>query len=133
MPVATGAYVVKNCSVKFATVEYANQHTKAQIVPDTSVVTQKTLDPTGTLQDVDTPTYAFEVSGLQGDTLWTEINNHAGEHLEVVFQPKPGGTIATFTIVAMALAFGDEQGKFAAFDASFPVVGVPVYSEPESS
>jgi len=132
VPIATGAYVVKNASIKLATVEYANQHTKAQLVPDTAVVTQKTLDPTGTLQDVDTTVWKFEVSALQGDSLWTYINDNAGDDVEVVFQPKPGGTIATFTMKAMPVAFGDEQGKFAMFDASFPVVGEPAWSEESS-
>jgi len=91
----------------------------------------KTLVPDGTLQDVDTPTWTFEVTGVQGDTLALYLNAHAGEEVSVVFVPKPDGTSAAFSMIATAIPFGGDQGAYATFDASFPVSVVPVFTEPD--
>lgn len=133
MPRMTGAFVLRNSSVTFDGTEFANQLSTARLVPDTSIQTQKTLDPEGTVQDVDNPTWTFEVGGPQGndeDGLTTYLTEHAGEEIEVVYQPKKGSgqKVATFTVIAMATDFGGEQGSFLSFSLSLPVQGEPVWS-----
>lgn len=129
----TGAFVLRNSSVTFDGTEFNNQLSAARLVPETSIQTQKTLDPEGTLQDVDSATWTFEISGPQGndeDGLTTYLEEHEGEEIEVVFQPKLGSgqKVKTFTVIAMAPEFGGEQGAFGTFSLSLPVQGSPVPS-----
>lgn len=132
MPAFTGAYVYKNASITINTVEYANQHTKALLTPETPVQTARTLVPDGVVVDVDSPMWTFELSALQsmavtGSAGLSDVLNAAtpGTQMSVVLTPKVGTGLrkATFTILAMPVAFGGEQGNFLTFDAVFPVVG----------
>ena len=132
MPAATGVYVVKHASIQIDSVEYGNQHTKAQITVDQSTQTTKAVDGT-VYQDTDTPAYNFEISALQGDSLWSYLREMAGQSVEIVFTPKPDGTVATFSAIAVAPNFGDEAGKFAAFEMTLPIIDAPDYSGPGGS
>lgn len=134
MTVAPGGYVLKSCSLTFGGGEYTNQVSKARLVPDTPMQTKRVLVPDGTLQDIDSASWTFELGGIQD---WTDaqglaryLNDHAGEEVEVVFEPKSGGVVATFTIIATAVPFGGEQGNWVEIDLTFPVVGTPEFADP---
>ncbi|MBQ1042367.1 hypothetical protein KBX03_07595 [Micromonospora sp. C72] len=134
MPAYAGAAVYRDASITIDGTEYANQLTKARLVPDTPIQTVRTLVPDGAVVDVDSTTWTLELSGFQsiavtGSGLADALSDAAqGEHLDVVLTPKKGAGLRkkTFTIVAVPVEFGGEQGNFMTFDATFPVVGEPV-------
>lgn len=134
MPAATGAFVVKNASVSIDGVEYANQVRVARLVPDQPIQTYRTLVPDGAQQDVDSPTWTFELTGLQinvaGGLAKALRALSVGEQVEVILQPNDvvGQDQATFTIVGLQPPFGGEQGSYAEIEMVFPVVGSPVFA-----
>lgn len=134
MPAAPGAFVMRNASATFDTTQYNNQLTKAELVPDTAVSQLKTLDPTGTVSDVDSASWMFEIAGVQdwkvAQGLCDFLNANHGEEIDVVLQPRPGTgqRIATFKCIAISQNFGGEQGNWALFETSLPVVGTPAFS-----
>lgn len=132
MPAFAGAYAYKDASVTINGTDYGNQITKAQLVPETPIQTQRTLVPDGVVVDVDSPVWTFEVSGFQSIAvtgtggLSDALNNaEPGEQLDVVLTPKVGTGLkkATFTVLALPVAFGGEQGNFLMFDTVLPVSG----------
>lgn len=133
MPAPTGAHVMRNATLTVNGTAYANQATRARLVPDTPIQTVRTLVPDGVVQDVDSSVWTFELSGLQiwvtGGLAWN-LNDLAGEEVDVVLEPAEGSgrETATFTMIAMPVEFGGEQGAYRTFEASFPVVGAPVFS-----
>lgn len=134
MPAAAGAFVMKNGLVTIDTVEYNNQCRIARLVPDQPIQTYRTLVPDGAQQDVDSPTWTFEVTGLQinktGGLAHALRALAVGEQVEVVLAPNnvSGDDKATFTIVAVRPPFGGEQGSYGEIEMSFPVVGEPVFA-----
>lgn len=132
MAVYANAHVMRDASIEIDEVEYANQVTKARLVPDTPVQTLRTLVPDGTIQDIDSSAWTLELSGVQSTKtggLAKALNDAAGTQIEVVIIPKndTGEDTATVTIIAMPVEFGGEQGAFRTFEAEFPVVGQPVF------
>lgn len=132
MSAAVGAHVIKNALVTVEGVQYANQVSKARLVPDQPVQTMRTLDPSGTVQDVDTAVWTFELTGLQiniAGGLAKALRDADGTELDIILQPKAGTgqATATFTIVALMPEFGGEQGNWATQDLTFPVIGQPVF------
>ena len=133
MAAATGAIVYKDALVTIATVEYANQVTKARLVPDVPIQTVRTLVPDGVVQDVDSPVWTFELAGLQINAtggLAKALRDAApGSSLAVVLQPKVGSSQpkATFTVMAVPAPFGGDQGSFLMMEMVLPVVGAPVF------
>lgn len=133
MPAPSGVITYKNASIEIDSVEYNNQGTRARLVPDTPIQTMRTLVPDGVIQDVDSTTWTFEVAGAQ---IWSTgglakaLNDANGQQLDVVLQLKngTGQPVATFTIIALPVPFGGDQGQILPFEASFPVVGQPVFS-----
>lgn len=133
MPAPTGAHVMRNATVTVNGTQYANQVTRARLVPDTPIQTQRTLVPDGQVQDVDSTVWTFELSGLQ---IWVTgglayaLNEAAGDEVDVVLEPSEGSNQdkATFTIKAFPVEYGGEQGAFRMFEAEFPVVGQPVFA-----
>jgi hypothetical protein len=134
MPAAPGSFVVKNGIVTIDTVEYANQCRIARIVPDQPIQTYRTLVPDGVVTDVDSPSYTFELTGLQinrtGGLAHALRALAVGEQVDVILAPNDavGDDQAAFTIVALRPPFGGEQGKFAEMEMVFGVVGEPVYT-----
>lgn len=134
MPVADGIYVVKDSSLTVATVEYANQVTSARLVPNTPIQQVRTLVPDGTISDVDSPIWTFEVTILQKNNtggLVKALRAAApGAELVCVLSPKDldGEDSATFTIIAVPPPFGGEQGAFPTAEMVFPVKGSPVFA-----
>lgn len=132
MPVPAGRILYRDALVTIDSTEYANQVSKARLVPDTPIVTYKTLVPDGVVQDTDTTTWSLELAGLQirGATgLADALAVAAGEEITLTLQPKSGTgqPTATATIIAMPVEFGGEQGQYLTFDATFPVVGQPTF------
>jgi hypothetical protein len=133
MTAVTGALVYKDALITVEGVDYANQLSKAQLTPDTPVQTYRTLVPDGSVTDVDSPSWTFEVSALQINTssgLAYVLRTAApGDELDIVLVPKKGSgnPQATFTIKAMPVPFGGEQGNWLTFEAVFGVLGSPVF------
>lgn len=132
MPAPTGAMVFRDAVISVNAVEYANQLNKARLVPETPIQTFRTLVPDGVVQDVDSTVWTLELSGLQINTaggLAKALRDAAGTEVEVVLQPKAGASqpTATFDIIVTHVEFGGEQGSFLPFEATFPVVGAPVF------
>lgn len=133
MAAPAGAYVIRNATVSVAGTEYANQCTKARLVPDTPTQTLRTLVPDGIVQDVDSAVWTFELAGIQdwvnSQGLADALNDNAGTQIEVILTPNAGSGLpqATFDIIAAAVPFGGEQGQFATFDVTLPVVGQPTF------
>jgi hypothetical protein len=132
MSAPAGAYVVKNASVTLSGLDYANQVKKARLVPETPVQTYRTLVPDGVVQDVDSAVWTLELAGIQDFTdsqgLARYLNDHAGETVEVVLQPKAGGVTATVDVLCMAVPFGGEQGSWAEIEIELPCQGQPVFA-----
>jgi hypothetical protein len=133
MAAPVGAFVMRDAVVTIESVEYANQCTKARLVPDTPVQTVRTLVPDGVIQDIDTPTWTLELTFLQinaaGGLAKALRDAPAGDQLDVILAPKnaTGNTKATFTVIAMQSPFGGEQGSFATTELTLPVLGAPVF------
>jgi hypothetical protein len=129
-----GAYTVKNVTCTFGGGDYANQFTKARLVPDTPVQTLRTLVPDGIVQDVDSAVWTLELSGAQDWTaaqgLARYLHDHHGETVEVVLTPKASGVSATFDVLCMSVEFGGEQGNWATFEVTLPVQGTPEFTDP---
>ncbi|MDW3849656.1 hypothetical protein NMK34_23870 [Micromonospora sp. BRA006-A] len=132
MPAAAGAHVIKNAVVTIDGVEYANQVNKARLVPDQPIQTMRTLVPDGVVQDVDSPVWTFEISGLQINVaggLAKALRDANGGEVDVVLQPRAGTgqATATFTVLALMPEFGGDQGEWATQELELPVVGQPVF------
>jgi hypothetical protein len=132
MTTTAGAIVYKNTVLTVDDTDYADQHTKGRLVPSYSIQTVKTAVPGGVYQDIDEPTWMFEISGLQINTvdgLAEYLRENAGSTITVVLQPKDGTgqKKATFDCIALATEFGGESGTFMTIDISLPVLGAPVF------
>lgn len=134
MAAPTGAFVLKNASLTIATVEYANQCTKARLTADTPVQTVRTLVPDGQISDTDSALWTFELSFLQinstGGLALALRTAAAGTQMAVVYTPAlgTGNAKATFTMVALPPPFGGDQGQFEIAEMTFAVIGAPVFS-----
>ncbi len=138
MAAPTGAYVYKDASIEIDEVEYANQHSKAVLIPDQPIQSYRTLVPDGQVQDVDSALWRFEISALQINItggLARALRTAQGTEVDIVLIPKIGLSMpmATFTIISLHVPFGGEQGKFQTFDGVFPVKGQPVFGTTPAS
>lgn len=134
MAAPTGAFVLKNSSLTIATIEYANQVTKAQLVPDTPIQTVRTLVPDGQVSDTDSALWTFNLSFLQinstGGLAKALRTASPGTQLAVVYTPQvgTGNDKMTFTMVAIPPPFGGDQGQYMICEMTFAVIGQPVAS-----
>lgn len=138
MPAPTGAHVYRNALVTVNEVEYANQVTRARLVPDTPIQTVRTLVPDGVVQDVDSTVWVWELAGLQINItggLAKALRDAAGTEIEVILQPKVGFSLpmATFTALALPAEFGGDQGEFLPIEMELPVIGQPVFGTSPAS
>lgn len=133
MPAPTGATVYRDALITVDGTDYANQLTKARLVPEQSIQTMRTLVPDGVVQDVDSPVWTWELSGLQiniAGGLAAYLRGLAiGAQIAVVLQPKTGVGLpkATFTAVALQVPFGGDQGALLPIELTLPVLGAPVF------
>ena len=135
MAAPAGAFVLKTPIITIGGTSYANQLTKTRLVAETPTVTIRTLVSDGSVTDVDTAVWTFELAGIadwkNGQGLADYLNDNANALVTVIFQPKSGSgeKSATFQMYAHPVDFGGEQGQFAVFDATFGISGAPVFSD----
>jgi len=133
MTAPAGAYVIRDAVMTVEGTDYANQVTKARLVPETPIQTLRTLVPDGIVQDVDSTTWTLELSGIQdwvnGQGLADALNDNKGVEVDIILTPRSGTgkPRATFVAVAMPVQFGGDQGQFATFEITLPVVGQPTF------
>ena len=134
MPPPTGAHVWRNAVVTVATVAYANQLRIARLVPDTPIQSYRTLVPDGAVQDVDSPLWTFEITGLQinrtGGLAHALRTATVGSTRAVVLTPHDadGEDTAAFNVLALPPPFGGTQGEFGTIEMVLPVIGQPTFS-----
>lgn len=133
MPAPTGAIVFRDATITVDGDEYANQLSRARLVPDQNVQTMRTLVPDGVIQDVDSAVWTLELAGVQINAatgLAKALRDAAGTQVEVILQPKTGTgqAKATFTVLVLQQAFGGDQGQFLPLETTLPVIGAPVFS-----
>lgn len=133
MAAPTGAFVLKDSSLTIATIEYANEVTKARLVAETPIQTVRTLVPDGQVSDTDSALWTFEMSFLQINAtshLCSALRAASpGTQLAVVYTPKVGTGLskATFTMVAIPPPFGGDQGQYMVAEMTFAVIGQPAF------
>jgi hypothetical protein len=128
------AFIMRDSTVLINAVEYNNQLTKVNFVPDTPMEQMPVLTPTGTITDIGTTTWTCELTGVQDNgsgSLGAVLRSSAGTLLSVVFQPRigTGQDMITASVMAMPIAFGGEQGSWRTFDITLPVDGQPVFAQ----
>ncbi len=135
MAAPANAFVMKNAIVTIDSVEYANQVRVARLVPAAEIQTYRTLVPDGVVQDVDSATWTFELTGLQinatGGLAKALRAMATGDTFTVILEPRAGivgDDRATFTAMAVPVPFGGEQGSFATMELVLPVVGEPTFA-----
>lgn len=128
------AMVFRSPTVTIESVEYADQVTKARLVPDTPTQTMRTFG--GVDKDRDSTSWTLELAGHQdrgtgglGDALDDAVA--AGGTLTVVIQAKAGAgqDKATVEIVPVPIEFGGESGEWKLFDQTFEVVDQPTFAQ----
>ncbi len=134
MSVVTGHVgVLKNSLVEIESVDYANQLTRARLVPDTPQQVTRTLVPDGAIVDVDSAAWTFEIAIVQklasGGLVKALLDATPGDELEVVYVPKKvnGEPQATFTVIAQPVPIGGDQGAQAISEVTLAVQGQPVF------
>jgi hypothetical protein len=135
MTAPTGAYVVRDALVTIATVQYANQCTRASLVPDQPHQTLKTMVPDGIVQDVDTPAWTLQLEMIQDHEtggLARALTDANGTDLALILEPNQGAgkRSAACTVTAKAVEFGGTQGEWATATVELPVTGQPVFTNP---
>lgn len=135
MAAPVGAFVLRDALVTVEGTEYANQCSKARLVPDVPIQTVRTLVPDGVVQDVDSAVWTFELSMLQINATTGLARflreSTPGDQLDIILAPKSGtgNRKATFVALAIPTDFGGEQGGFAQSELTLPVLGAPVFSD----
>lgn len=132
MPAPTGAYVFRDALITVDGTDYANQLSKARLVPDQPVQTMRTLVPDGVVQDVDSVVWTLEITGLQiniAGGLAAYLRTNSGLNTSWVLQPRTGTgqAKATFTAITKMPEFGGDQGAFAVIDMELPVLGAVTF------
>ncbi len=136
MPAVTGHLgVLKDSLVEISATDYANQLTRARLVPDVPTQTVRTLVPDGAITDVDSAAWTFEIAGVQklatGGLLKLLNDTAPGTLLAVTWQPHKdvvGQPEYTFNVVSKPGPVGGDQGAMATFELVLEVVGAPVPS-----
>lgn len=125
---------LKNSVVKFGATDYALAVQKAQLEPDVSVDTYKTLAPAGVYSDVDTASWTLQLAGLQDYETAASLSRYffdnAGTQVTATIEPVAGGTSWEVDVIIVPVTIGGEQGSFATFEAELAVVGQPTPTYP---
>lgn len=134
MAAPTGAHVYRDAVLTIDEVEYANQVRVARLVNETPTQTYRTLVPDGVVQDVDSPVWSLELTGLQINTstgLARALRAAGnGAIVDVVLAPHDatGEDQAAFQVVVKLPPFGGEQGAYGTMELVLPVVGQPTFT-----
>ena len=128
-------YIVRDAIVTIATVQYAEQCQRAELVPEQPTQTFRTMVPTGIFQDVDIPAWTLELTIAQDHEtggLARALTDATGDQVALIIEPNQGAgkRSASCTVVAKAVNFGGTQGEWATAEVSLPVIGQPVFSNP---
>ena len=129
--------VIRNVKLTISTYDFEATIRKARLVPETNKTVYRTCVPEGVVVDVDNPAWTLELEGMQDHAealgLCRLLTDHHGEELDCVLAPRneDGYREATFTVMAEAVPFGDEEGAFASFEAALGLVGQPVWDDIE--
>src|SRR5690606_17761741 len=113
---ASNAFIMRSSIAEFDTNDYAEELSRAELVPDTQVEQLKLLKG-NTVSDVDNPSWTFAISGIQDWTVTQGcgdfLSASRGGKVDVTFQPRlgTGQRTATFSVIAMSPNFGGEQGS----------------------
>lgn len=134
MPAATNYLgVLKDSEVTIEGTDYANQMTRSRLVPEVPTQTVRTLVPDGTISDVDSPAWTWEIAGIQklatGGLLKLLNDAEPGALLDVVWAPLQGVAGQpqySFTVKAKPAPIGGDQGAFAQFELVLELEGEPV-------
>lgn len=125
--------VLKNSLVTFEGVDHANELTRARLVPDVPSQTIRTLVPDGSISDIDSATWTFEIAGIQklatGGLLKLLNDSEPGTLLDVEWEPLKdvaGQPNYVFQVKSMPGPVGGDQGAFATFEMVLQVEGQPV-------
>lgn len=134
MPAPANTFVMRDALVTLDEVEYANQVWVARLVPDVSIVSQRTLVPDGAIVDVDSAVWTLELTFAQinktGGLAKVLRDATPGTEMDMVLVPHDtgvGSPQAEFTIKTLPGPFGGTQGALAENEMSLPVVGSPVF------
>ena len=94
MPAFTDAVVLRDSIITIEDVDYTNQIYKSRLVPDVPITTQRTLVPDGAIVDVDSASWTWEVTLVQGNKTGglAKLLRDAvpGTSMDGVFQPAGG-------------------------------------------
>lgn len=109
-------------------VDYAGDvHTAVMPPAESNVETYTTLAPSGNVVDEGTPSYTFQLVGLQGSALWAALLAAEGTVVDVEFQAEAGvgKAVRTFSMLVPtgAMPLGGEEGTWREFDVTFQVQG----------
>lgn len=134
MTVYARAHVMRNVILTLEAVTYANQVTKARLVPDTPIQSLRTMVPDGVVVDVDSTMWTLELSGVQDygtGGLAAALNAASGTYLSLILQPKSGSAQDSVAceVLCVPVEFGGEQGVFRTFEGEFAIQGQPVFSQ----
>lgn len=137
MPAATNYLgVLRDSLVELDGTDYANQMTRARLVPEVPTQTVRTLVPDGAINDVDSPAWTFEIAGIQklatGGLLKKLNDANPGDLISVEWEPKTGVTGQPhyeFQVRAKPAPIGGDQGAFATFELVLEVEGEPVTTD----
>lgn len=135
MAAPDNTFVSRDYSLMVDDVEYNNQAWVARLVPETPIVSQRTLAPDGAIVDVDSSLWTFEVTFAQinhtGGLAKVLRDAPPGTEFDCVLVPHAPDTVgspqATFTVLSLPGVFGGTQGQLASNELVLPVKGSPAF------
>lgn len=101
------------------------------LTPDTNIVRDKALCPSGQYAEVEDPEWNLELGYLVGthddeaEALGDFLMDNKGDKVGFIFRPKAGGAGYSGTVTLVAGAVGGEQGSFSNQSVSLPLDGQP--------
>lgn len=120
---------MSNSTLKIAADNYEAAVNSVTITPTTNTTTFKGLTPTAVFKRNDAPDWTAEVQHVQDWETPTSLSNyllaHAGETVEMVFEPDAGGPSVIVEVVLAPPSIGGAVGAFATSTVSMGVNGQP--------
>jgi hypothetical protein len=133
MAAYAGAFVLRDCVVKFGSTDYANQCSTARLTPEVNTQVMRTLVPDGAVTDIDSAVWTLELKGLQdheagGLAAYLFANAGATSTLTLAASKGTGKRQATITVRLVPPPFGGETGEWSEMDLELPCQGQPVFA-----
>lgn len=139
-------YIGRNADIIFgdqATGNHFESHvTKVTVTPSAETITSKAMETGAIYQDIDDPTWAMTMEGLQGRYTGTPEGpgtaleayqkwafKHHGEKVPVTIRPSATDLTEglTFTVTVQATDYGFERSAHSTFSVELPLDGNPKY------